>query len=92
MARYGKVRTRHYDWQARPHDHDDDGKVVELHLGFNAVAQIGALPDEDGFLIRVWPPNGNVEYGGSNTTCLSAVVEFGPDLKPRIRHIDAGDR
>ena len=54
------------------------GEVVALHLSNNAVAQVSAFPgeQENGFLLRVWPPNGTHEYGGDNGTLLSVAIRF----------------
>lgn len=65
-----------------------DSDVIDMHLSFGAVCQVSSLPDNDGFLIRVWPVNGTHEYGGNNMTILSAVVQYGPDLKATLDHIE----
>lgn len=62
--------------------------VAELILQSNAVAQIGALPSSDGFLIRVWPPNGTHEFGGNNMTVMSFVIRFDAKGKAIIEHLD----
>jgi hypothetical protein len=49
--------------------------VADLRLPDNAIAQVSALPDQDGFLIRVWPPNGTHEYGGTNLTVLTVAMK-----------------
>jgi hypothetical protein len=49
--------------------------VADLRLPDNAIAQVAALPERDGFLIRVWPPNGTHEHGGTNLTVLSVVMK-----------------
>ena len=82
-------RGRIFDLGYQP---EVQAQVVELLTSYNAVAQVSELPDRDGFLIRVWPPGGTAEFGGHNLTCLSAVVKFGPDLKPTITHFEAGER
>lgn len=50
--------------------------------GRNIVGQISVLPDNSGFLIRVWPPNGTHEHGGSNGTTVSLVVKYDADDQP----------
>jgi hypothetical protein len=49
--------------------------AADLRLPDNAIAQVSALPERDGFLIRFWPPNGTHEYGGTNLTVLSVILK-----------------
>ena len=81
-----KARTYH------PNAGEYPGNVAELHLESNAVAQVALTQGQDGFLIRVWPPNGTHEYGGHNLTAMSAVIRFDDDGKPVVEYIEAGNR
>jgi hypothetical protein len=58
-----------------------EARVVELRTGSHIVGQISELPEGqgDGLLIRVWPPDGTHEDGGSNLEALSLVVSFDAD-------------
>lgn len=67
---------------------DFDSDVVDLTTSTHAQAQLSVLPNGDGFLIRVWPPNGVHEFGGSNLTTLSAVISFTDKGEPRLGSID----
>lgn len=70
-----------------------DGRVVALHLPNNAVAQVSAFPgEENGFLLRVWPPNGTYEYGGDNGTLLSVAVRFDDDGSVVLEGLDWNGR
>lgn len=71
---------------------EEPATVVELLTSYDAVAQVSELPDGDGFLIRVWPPKGTAEFGGTNLTVLSATVMFDAGLKTTITHLEAGER
>lgn len=84
----GPARGRLYDMHYSP---EQRASVAELLTSYNAVAQISELPDHSGFLIRVWPPGGTVEFGGNNVSVLSAVVKFGADLKARVTSLHVGE-
>lgn len=56
-----------------------DVAAVDILLPSLAQAQIGTLAsviDKDGFLIRVWPPEGTHEFGGTNGTAISLLITF----------------
>lgn len=72
---------RTYDMGYTP---DVKASVVELILDRNIVGQLTEIPDGDGFLIRLWPPNGTHEFGGNNGTSLSMVVKFEADGQMRL--------
>src|SRR5690606_21155798 len=73
-TRHPRGRTRVHTYYPEAKEHDS--KVATLLLPSNASAQVSALMEEDGFLIRVWPPNGTHEFGGSNSTVATIVVRF----------------
>jgi hypothetical protein len=81
--------SRSYDWSSRWVD-TQNGKVAEVHVD-KASAQVSVLPDDVGFLIRVWPQEGTHEYGGGNSTALSLVIRFDDDGKPTLTHFDFWD-
>lgn len=75
-------------------DLEVQSSVAELVLDTHAVAQITAikeLSEEDGFLVRIWPPNGTHEYGGYNMTALSFVIRF-ENGHPSLKYLDFSDR
>ena len=84
MSGIGQPRGRLFDHGYSP---EQPAGVAELLLAFNAVAQIAALPDNDGFMIRVWPPCGTHEFGGNNSTVVSMGVRWGPDLRTVVDSI-----
>jgi hypothetical protein len=81
--RPGQTHTRTYDSCSVGADHD--GKVAEVHLASHAVAQVSAFTADDGFLVRVWPPNGTHEYGGTNSSALSFAISFDDDGQPTLQ-------
>lgn len=69
--------------------------VAELRLTErNVIAQISEIPaDEEGgegFLLRVWPPNGTAEHGGTNMTAFSLSFRFDETgaMKPMSMNYD----
>lgn len=82
----GPSRGRLYDCGYTP---EQRASVAELLTDHNAVAQISELPDRDGFLIRVWPPGGTNEFGGTNLACLTAVIRFDADHNTVIEKLEA---
>lgn len=75
QGRIAGPKGRYFDRSARPHDLPDTD-VVELHLSFGGKAQVSGLPDNTGFLIRVFPPGAPHEEGGGNHTDLSVVIRY----------------
>jgi hypothetical protein len=66
-------------------------EVASVETNGHVIGQLSTLPPhthEDGFLIRVWPPNGTHEQGGNNLTCLSLVISFDADGKAMLDKID----
>lgn len=74
---------RYFDGFARPTDLPT-AEVVELHLSFGGKAQVSGLPDNTGFLIRVFPPGAPHEEGGGNHTDLSVVIRYDESLRAVI--------
>lgn len=73
------------------HTTEHDALVAEVHLPFNAVAQVSAHPDNNGFLIRVWGSNGTHEYGGDNMPFVSLSVTFDAQCEPELQHLRVGE-
>lgn len=69
-------RTYHHGYHP-----EVEADVVELILPGNIKAQVSEIPPSQGvgFLIRVWPPNGTHEFGGTNGTALSMSMTFDKD-------------
>lgn len=84
-----KARTFHF---AQPET--VPAEVAELILDNNSIAQISEAPIEQGtgFLIRVWPPNGTHEHGGSNMPTLSLSIIYNETGKPELKHLDYYNR
>lgn len=68
------MKSRAYDRGVMPHDFDG-GLTAEVHFVDGRSVQI-SCEDNGRVLIRLWGPNGTVEYGGGNMTVLSLVVEL----------------
>lgn len=88
-GRIDPTSGRWFDRSALSHDLPDCD-VVELHLSFGGKAQVSALPDNTGFLIRVFGPGQTHEEGGSNLTDLSTVIAYDAQLQPHVvsLHLD----
>ena len=77
---------RTYDTGYSP---DVEASVVELILDRNIKGQMSVLPDGDGFLIRLWPPNGTHEFGGTNGTALSMSMRFDDEGLMHLLHLQS---
>lgn len=86
-----KIHTRTYDGHSGGHDHE--GSVAELHWPDGRVVQISGATENDSrgshVLIRVWPKDGTVEYGGGNITSFSMLLRpDGDGWSVHSLHID----
>jgi hypothetical protein len=79
-GRITSPRGRYFDRISVGHDLPD-ANVVELLLSFGGKAQVSGLPDNTGYLIRVFPPGGTHEEGGGNTNDLSLVIRYDEQLR-----------